>query len=316
MPAPAIEFGGARRADRGSYLDLVVRNLGPVDYLLGMEVRAPREMDRAFRGAGYAFLRFLGLLHRSPVTFFAARAGGKVVGTTIVLYLRESGYVAAVGTEASHRKQGVATRLLDIAEGSIRRRHRPWAVLDVECENASAYRLYRARGYQILQTVGWYRRKTSGPGQRSAIPGTVRPVTTREELKAATAWCTANTPEKLRRVLPPPRGCLSGTELTSLPQWSENATWIAGDGGGTRGYARAYRSGAGDPGFLFLPALSAGIPPSEVYGLTSSALDWLARSSTREIVAPVPDYLAPTVPALESNGFEKVLDTYTMARAL
>jgi ribosomal protein S18 acetylase RimI-like enzyme len=84
------------------------------------------------------------------VTFLVAEAGGRIVGTTIVMpaLFGPTTWISTVGVIPAYRRRGVARELLLAAE---RVSSHPCLRLEVYADNAGALALYSQLGYRQLR---------------------------------------------------------------------------------------------------------------------------------------------------------------------
>lgn len=88
------------------------------------------------------------------VVLLVATSGGDVVGRVGVRAAGRAAEIVGLVVEATHRRRGVGTALLDAAERWARDRGCATVRLTVGQHNADAIRLYDGRGYHVVGT-GW-----------------------------------------------------------------------------------------------------------------------------------------------------------------
>jgi ribosomal protein S18 acetylase RimI-like enzyme len=90
----------------------------------------------------------LGVLTFPEIIRLKAELGNKLVGFIAVDQRPQAGeaWIATVGVLPSYRRQGIATRLLEAAEGQV---DQPVIKLSVRAGNRPAVQLYRRRGYAL-----------------------------------------------------------------------------------------------------------------------------------------------------------------------
>ena len=65
-------------------------------------------------------------------------------------------HLTTIGVAPEHRRRGIAVRLLEHVEGSLRRRGIGTIMLEVRVSNETAQDLYRQAGYWVVQRIGKY----------------------------------------------------------------------------------------------------------------------------------------------------------------
>ncbi|MCI4364493.1 MAG: GNAT family N-acetyltransferase [Thermoplasmata archaeon] len=291
-------------------------NYGPFEAMLGFRSEGASEFRGLFGPGTWFLLRFLNLLGRPPLRFLVAAQEGRIVGTTLIVPWERSGYVLGVGVRPSHRRQGLAGRLVAWAEELALQRGKEWAVLDVEEDNLPAVTLYLARQYGTIQKTLWFRCAPPA-GQAGADPPSAQvEVVGKAGRKGAALWCARQVPATVTSVLPPSAARLS--HLESLGQFPgvTRETWAAGPHDARVGYLAAYWRGKERPGVLFLPALGAQATRADVLRLVQEGVAWLRSRGSPEVLLAVPDPARSALPFLAEQGFSPQLTTLTMARRL
>jgi GNAT superfamily N-acetyltransferase len=287
---------------------------GPFEAMLGLGTRGTAEFGALFRPGIWYVLRLLRLFGVAPIRIFVAAEGPTVVGTTLVLPWPNSGYILGVGVRPTHRRRGLARAMLQRAEEYTAKRGRAWAVLDVEEENHPAVTLYRARGYEPVESAVWLR--TEAPGPIAAAPGAPASarVVEKSGRKAVAAWCAAHVPASVNAVVPPNPRRLSHLESLGQFPGSARATWSVDRGGTTVGVLSAAWRGEGMPGMLFVPALDGSATPDEIRRLVQEGVAFLVARGCGAVVMAVPDFLPTALPIVTELGFTRQLSTLTLAR--
>jgi GNAT superfamily N-acetyltransferase len=311
-----IRIRDIRRSDRDSFSEVLLGSYAEFETMLGLGKRGAAEFADLFRPGIWFVLRTMRLFGLAPFRLFVAADGPTVVGTTMLLPWPVSGYILAVGVRASHRRRGLAGRLVGRAEEVAARHGRTWAVLDVEEENHPAFALYRARGYETIQSAVWL--QCLSPRAVASAPragGTVR-VVGKAGRKSAAAWCAQHAPPSITAILPPTPARLSHFE--SLGQFPGVAweTWSAGPSDSPVGYLSAAWRGTGMPGILFLPAVAPAASHDGFAHLVQEGTAWLVGRGSPAVVVAVPSWMRSFTPVLEELGFVVHLTTLTMARRL
>ena len=89
---------------------------------------------------------------RNPGLFLVAEDAGQIVGSTMGGWDGRRGWLYHVATAPSHRRQGLASELVDLVEHRLRALGCPRALVIVEAANAGAAAFWRARGYEQRDT--------------------------------------------------------------------------------------------------------------------------------------------------------------------
>ncbi|MDT8369541.1 MAG: GNAT family N-acetyltransferase/peptidase C39 family protein [Longimicrobiales bacterium] len=99
------------------------------------------------------------LLIRAHAALFVAEEEGRVIGSVVVLFRRNTGtahiYSIAVGEDA--RGRGIGRRLLEEAEAEAWRRERAWVRAEIRKDNAPSLSLFERSGYRRFgEYEGYY----------------------------------------------------------------------------------------------------------------------------------------------------------------
>jgi ribosomal protein S18 acetylase RimI-like enzyme len=144
-PRSAITIRPGRHDDRP-----FVEELGKAT--MGDSVASFRHVNTSLLDASYEGL--LDFVFRQSYVFFIAETNGARAGFVLMLDTMPDevtrmpqGFVAYMAVEPSHRRGGIASRLLAAAEDEARRRGLPYMGLMVTEENAAARALYERAGY-------------------------------------------------------------------------------------------------------------------------------------------------------------------------
>ena len=81
---------------------------------------------------------------------------GSVLGSLMVQDEKVLTRVLSIGVHPRHRRRGVGSDLMAVAEDTARRFHTPKVRLEVSAENAGAIAFYRALGYEVLEKLPRY----------------------------------------------------------------------------------------------------------------------------------------------------------------
>jgi ribosomal protein S18 acetylase RimI-like enzyme len=146
---PGARAGKARSAPpRPTGKELVIRELRTVD---GDALRRLWQ-SVGFRSIGDDDRSLARLARRNPGLVLVATEGGRVVGSALGAWDGRRGWIYHVTTVESHRRRGIATRLVAQVESGLR---------DIGCQevrvnigeaNAEARSFWQARGYAIRPT--------------------------------------------------------------------------------------------------------------------------------------------------------------------
>jgi ribosomal protein S18 acetylase RimI-like enzyme len=140
---------GARKAPaRATGHELVIREIRTAD---GDSLRA------LWKSVGFHSVgdddRSLGrLARRNPGLALVATEGGRIIASALGAWDGRRGWIYHVATAESHRRRGVATKLLDQVERGLRDIGCEEVRVNVGDENAGARSLWEARGYKVRPT--------------------------------------------------------------------------------------------------------------------------------------------------------------------
>lgn len=114
---------------------------------------------RCFKnGDNYTKHTFAYLLNESKtLSYRAVTLAGETVGFIFVM-INENGaaHLTTIGVAPEHRRRGLARMLLDHMESALRNRKIGTVVLEVRVGNADAQRLYREKGFTVVQRIAKY----------------------------------------------------------------------------------------------------------------------------------------------------------------
>lgn len=108
----------------------------------------------------------------NPATLVLAAVaadGDAVVGFVIAQVMADEAEILAIGVVPAMRKQGLARRLLEVAEEGARQRGAARMFLEVASDNVAAQRLYSAAGYSITGNRADYYRRKDGTAANAVI---------------------------------------------------------------------------------------------------------------------------------------------------
>jgi [ribosomal protein S18]-alanine N-acetyltransferase len=115
----------------------------------------------------YSDFFYYEILSEFPETFLVAEHLGRVVGYVMCrveygfshvrrLGLARKGHVVSVAVLESHRRKGIATKLLRASEGELRKRSATEVYLEVRVSNLDAISLYEHVGYKKVGRLESY----------------------------------------------------------------------------------------------------------------------------------------------------------------
>lgn len=109
------------------------------------------------------------ILAEFPETFLVAELEGSVVGYIMCrieygfsqlkrLGLARKGHVVSVAVLEEHRQKGIGTKLMQLAQGEMRKKSATESYLEVRVSNQSAVQLYEELGYKVTGRLEAYYR--------------------------------------------------------------------------------------------------------------------------------------------------------------
>jgi ribosomal protein S18 acetylase RimI-like enzyme len=104
--------------------------------------------EAGFRSLGDDDLSLGRMVRRNPGLLRVAMEGSRIVGSALGAWDGRRGWIYHVATASSHRRQGIATRLLDQVEAALRDLGCPKVSVLVRDENPEAGDFWTARGYE------------------------------------------------------------------------------------------------------------------------------------------------------------------------
>lgn len=91
------------------------------------------------------------------ISYMVVTEGGKMVGFIFIMRAHDdSGHITTIGIAPEHRRRGLAKKLLDHAEESLRKKGFSSVALEVRVSNHAAQELYLQSDYVIVQTLKSY----------------------------------------------------------------------------------------------------------------------------------------------------------------
>lgn len=307
-----------RRGDWAGVAELWRDNPPEEIPLFGLSPDAIGTTLRRLEGWGARFvLGFSRILGRPIVVILIVELEGRVRGTTILNFTRESGYVSGVVVDASVRRQGHARAMLQVCDDLCRRFHRPYVVLDVLSVNAPAIRLYDRWGYEVLRDVYWLACEFAGRTPAPAPTGSarIRPFQPRDG-RALADLENAQMPPSVRAVVLAHENQYRLPRATRRVLTSESAAWVVESNGRAAGYLRATVSRLMQAANLTSPLFARDLPDGSARDLLLTALQWIDARKAPRVVVSLPDHEEARRPLLESLGFIEKFRIHTMVRRL
>jgi ribosomal protein S18 acetylase RimI-like enzyme len=123
---------------------VVIRELRTVD---GDQLRR-LWADAGFRSLGDDDLSLARMARRNPGLLLVASEGSRIVGSALGAWDGRRGWIYHVATAESHRRQGIATRLVERVEAGLRDLGCPKVTVLVRDENDDGREFWVARGYE------------------------------------------------------------------------------------------------------------------------------------------------------------------------
>lgn len=110
------------------------------------------------RGENYSHGTFGFLLNDARnISYMVVTESGTMVGFIFIMRAHDdSGHITTLGIAPEHRRRGLAKRLLDHAEQSLRKKGFSSVALEVRVSNHAAQELYLQSDYVIVQTLKSY----------------------------------------------------------------------------------------------------------------------------------------------------------------
>ncbi len=90
--------------------------------------------------------------------FFVAVIGDVIVGTVMAGYDGHRGWIYSLSVSPSHRRQGIGTSLVSVAEDALRRKGSVKVNLQIMKGNEGVAAFYSALGYSVEQRVSMGKR--------------------------------------------------------------------------------------------------------------------------------------------------------------
>lgn len=122
------------------------------------------ELERQlFKGEEWSLDQFKSELSQIPETrmFWVAKADGRVIGYAGVMVIDDFADIATLAVVPEYRRQGIASRFINMIYAEARRRGATRILLEVRTDNEPAKTMYEKLGFNILaERPNYY-----GPGR-------------------------------------------------------------------------------------------------------------------------------------------------------
>jgi GNAT superfamily N-acetyltransferase len=311
-PPSEIEYRELRRADLPSYEKVLYQGLGTLEHAIGLE-RSVVTMIQSLRGRGFwtlfVLLRWLGV---PIIRIFVAVERGQVLGTASLLWLRKTGVVLGVATDAAARGRGIATHLLAGMPALAQRKGRAWLALDVAAENATAIRVYQRLGYTESRRYAWY----VGPPPELALASEETPTElTGPKLRTAAIWVNDQQDAEIRPLFPVTEKSFSHLEVIFQVPRTQVKSWELSASGEPTGVVRAYYSPLTETGFVLPAAWSPTLSAGSLQSLVTPAIQWIRSLGAARLVLVLPEPSPSWEPVLANFGLTKSEVSILMVRS-
>jgi ribosomal protein S18 acetylase RimI-like enzyme len=131
-------------AERPARPPVVIRELRGVD---GEQLRK-LWLEAGFRSLGDDDLSLARMARRNPGLLLVAAEGSRIVGSALGAWDGRRGWIYHVATAETHRRQGIAARLVDRIETGLRDLGCPKVTVLVRDDNDDGREFWVARGYE------------------------------------------------------------------------------------------------------------------------------------------------------------------------
>jgi ribosomal protein S18 acetylase RimI-like enzyme len=307
-----------RKGDWAGIADLWGRNPSDEYPLLGFSPDAVGTVLRKTEGLGFRFV--LGLARRFGRPIFIVLIvdlGGRVTGTTLLNFTRETSYVSGVVVDSSVRHQGYAQTMMRACDDLTRRYHRSCVTLDVLSQNHPAIRLYEKGGYQPLRDQLWLVRPLGRDSPLPAPSGTtsIRPYRSSDGAVLAELDNALMSPE-VRKIVPRHARDFRASRSTRNILQAESQTWVAEFNGRPAGFLQATVSHVMEAANLSSPIFGRDVPDTVARDLLLAALHWTESQRAPRVLSQVPEHEWGRRPLMESLGFVERFRAHTMVHRL
>ncbi|MCI4347058.1 MAG: GNAT family N-acetyltransferase [Thermoplasmata archaeon] len=308
-----------RKGESGGVAELWRRNPSKEFPLLGLNPDVVGDILRKTERPGIQFVIRLARLFRRPIfAMFVVDLDGQVMGTTLLNFTREAGYVFGVVVDSTVRRQGHAQGMLRACDVICQRYRRRFVVLDVLSANDPALRLYDRWGYQRLREQHWMSRAfVPGSAPLPPLSGTTRVRPFRRSDGTALAEAdNALMPTEVRAVAPRHPSEFRVPAIAQGILESDTEAWVAEVDGRPVGFLRATRSHLMDAANLSSPLFRRDVAGSVMQDLLVTALRWIVEQNAPRVVTEVLDHQVRARPILDSLGFVEQFRVHTLVHRL
>jgi len=311
-PTGTLTFRSLRRSDYPNYRPVVLLGLGKLERSTGLDRSSEVMVAMLSRRSTWFVLGLFRLFGRPLLRVFVALDGERVVGTGMLLWTRNTGYVAGMSTVPEYRGRGIASRILALGQAEAMRRRRDWLVLYVESENETARRVYRKAGYRDGAISTWFVR-TGVPPTSGPVPAGTRPATD-SEVEAVAPALEEGRAAEYRAAFPLTAHLLTHLQMLLSGRRVEHRTWVFRGASGSPVAVRAYYDPDTGVGTYLVVTGRSGPTAEEVSTALGAATDWLRARGAAKCVAVVSEPAGAAGTALERLGFAPAVSTTVMIR--
>lgn len=307
-----------RKGDSAGVADLWRRNPSKEFPLLGLDPDAVGGVLRQTERLGIRFLVRLARWFGRPIFVMEiVDVDGRVMGTTMLNFTREAGYVSGVVVDSTLRRQGHGQEMLRACDVVCQRYRRSYVVLDVLSENAPALRLYDRWGYQRLRENFWLSRAVGPEAPLPPLSRTTRVRPFRRSDGARLAEIdNAQMPPAVRSIVPRHPAEFRVPAIARSILQSETESWVAEVDGLPAGFLRATVSHLMEAANLSSPLFRADVTPSVARDLLVTALRWIEGQRSPRVLTELPEHRAAVRPLLDSLGFVERFRVHTLVHRL
>lgn len=307
-----------RKGDWVGVVDLWRRNPSDEYGIVGFNADAVGTVLRRTERWGLRFVIGLARLFGRPIfILLIVDLGGRVMGTTLVTFTPETGYVSGVIVDPSVRRQGHAEAMMRASDDLVRQYHREYVALDVFAQNEPASRLYGRLGYQLLRDQLWMVRmfRPEAPLPPPSGGTRIRPYQPSDGPVLA-ELDNALMPPEVRKILPrhPREFRMSKTALNVMDSRSES--WVAEVDGKPAGFLQATISGGMQAANLSSPLFGAEVSDPAARDTLVTALRWVESQRAPRVLTQVPEHQWKRRPLLDSLGFVEHFRAHTLVKRL
>ena len=307
-----------RKGDWAGIADLWGRNPSDEYPILGYHPDTMSKVLRKIEGPGLRFVLGLARFFGRPIVIvLIVDLGGRVAGTTILNFTRETSYVSGVVVDASVRRQGYARSMMRACDDLTRKYHRPCVTLDVLAQNQAAIRLYESGDFRPLRDQVWLLRNFGPDAPLPAPTGTsqIRP------FRSSDASVLANLdnalmPPEVRAIVPRhAREFKRGLTTRGILE-AESCSWVLEFDGRPAGFLQATKSHVMDAANLSSPVFGRDVPATAARDLLLTALRWTESQKAPRVLTQVPEHEWGRRPLLDSLGFVEQFRMHTLVHRL